>query len=45
MIFLGDTNTRERDYADVLMLSRTHAVEAYPLKRPCGRQPIIAAQS
>ena len=29
----GDANTRERDYADVLMPSRTHAVEAHPLKR------------
>ncbi len=33
MLARGDANTRERDYADVLMLSRTHAVEAHPLKR------------
>ncbi len=33
MISRGDANTRERDYADVLMLSRTHAVEAHPLKK------------
>ncbi len=32
MISRGDANTRERDYADVLMLSRIHAVEAQNLR-------------
>jgi hypothetical protein len=33
MITRGDANTRERDYADVLMLSRTHALEARALQK------------
>ncbi len=33
MISRGDANTRERDYADVLMLSRIHPVEARELRR------------
>jgi hypothetical protein len=33
MITRGDANTRERDYADVLMLSRTHALEARALRK------------
>lgn len=32
MISRGDANTRERDYADVLALSRIHAVEARKLR-------------
>lgn len=33
MISRGDANTRERDYADELMLSRTHAVDASSLRK------------
>jgi hypothetical protein len=33
MISRGDANTRERDYADVLMLSMEHTVEARTLRR------------
>ncbi len=33
MISRGDANTRERDYADVLMLSRVHPVEARKLRQ------------
>ncbi len=33
MIFRGDANTRERDHADVLMLSKTHALEARALRK------------
>lgn len=33
MITRGDANTRERDYADVLMLSETHALEARALRK------------
>jgi predicted nucleotidyltransferase component of viral defense system len=33
MISRGDANTRERDYADVLALSRIHTVEARGLRR------------
>ena len=33
MITRGDANTRERDYADVLMLSRTHALESRALRK------------
>jgi hypothetical protein len=32
MISRGDANTRERDYADVLVLSRVHSVEASRLR-------------
>jgi predicted nucleotidyltransferase component of viral defense system len=33
MISRGDANTRERDYADVLTLSRVHSVEARKLRQ------------
>jgi hypothetical protein len=33
MIFRGDANTRERDYADVLSLSKVHPVEASSLRQ------------
>ena len=33
MISRGDANTRERDYADVLALSRIHAIGARGLRR------------
>jgi predicted nucleotidyltransferase component of viral defense system len=33
MISRGDANTRERDYADVLALSRIHSVEAHSLRQ------------
>lgn len=33
VISRGDTNTRERDYADVLALSRVHPVQASGLRR------------
>lgn len=32
MMFLGDTNTRDRDYADIYLLSRIHPVEAESLR-------------
>jgi hypothetical protein len=32
MLALGDANTRDRDYADVYLLSRVHAIEAQPLR-------------
>jgi hypothetical protein len=32
MISRGDANTRERDYADFLALSKIHAVEAHTLR-------------
>ncbi len=32
MMFLGDANTRDRDYGDVYLLSRIHAVEADALR-------------
>ena len=31
MLSLGDANTRDRDYADVYLLSRIHTIEAEPL--------------
>lgn len=33
MISRGDANTRERDYADVLALSKVHSVEAHGLRQ------------
>jgi hypothetical protein len=33
MMFLGDANTRDRDYADVYLLSQIHPVEAEPLRQ------------
>jgi predicted nucleotidyltransferase component of viral defense system len=33
MITRGDANTRERDYADVLMLSKTHALKTRALRK------------
>lgn len=32
MLSLGDANTRDRDYADVYLLSRVHTIEAQPLR-------------
>jgi len=32
MMFLGDANTRDRDYGDVYLLSEIHPVEAEPLR-------------
>lgn len=37
MIFLGDANTRDRDYGDVYLLSEIHAVEAEPLRNALRR--------
>ncbi len=37
MITRGDANTRERDYADVLALSRLHPLEARELRRALER--------
>lgn len=37
MMFLGDANTRDRDYADVYLLSQIHTVEAEPLRRALRR--------
>ena len=33
MMFLGDANTRERDYGDVYLLSEIHPVKAEPLRQ------------
>ncbi len=33
MMFLGDANTRDRDYGDVYLLSEIHSVEAEPLRQ------------
>jgi Nucleotidyl transferase AbiEii toxin, Type IV TA system len=33
MMFLGDANTRDRDYGDVYLLSRIHSIEAASLRR------------
>jgi hypothetical protein len=33
MIFLGDANTRDRDYGDVYLLSQVHPIDAEPLRR------------
>jgi hypothetical protein len=33
MTFLGDANTRDRDYGDVYLLSEIHAIEAESLRR------------
>jgi hypothetical protein len=33
MMFLGDANTRDRDYGDVYLLSGIHPVEAEPLRQ------------
>jgi hypothetical protein len=33
MMFLGDANTRDRDYGDVYLLSEVHPVEAEPLRQ------------
>jgi hypothetical protein len=33
MMFLGDANTRDRDYGDVYLLSEIHPVEAEPLRQ------------
>jgi hypothetical protein len=32
MMFLGDANTRDRDYGDVYLLSAIHPIEAEPLR-------------
>ena len=32
MMFLGDANTRDRDYGDVYLLSQIHSIEAEPLR-------------
>lgn len=32
MIFLGDANTRDRDYGDLYLLSEIHPIEAEPLR-------------
>jgi hypothetical protein len=32
MMFLGDANTRDRDFGDVYMLSEIHPIEAQPLR-------------
>lgn len=32
MIFLGDTNTRDRDYGDVYLLSQVHSIDAESLR-------------
>lgn len=37
MMFLGDANTRDRDYGDVYLLSRIHAVEADALRSALRR--------
>ena len=37
MMFLGDANTRDRDYGDVYLLSEIHPVEAEPLRRELHR--------
>jgi hypothetical protein len=36
MIFLGDANTRDRDYGDVYLLSQAHPIDAEPLRRALG---------
>ena len=33
MVALGEVTTRERDFADVLLLTETHAVDAAPLSQ------------
>lgn len=33
MMFLGDANTRDRDYGDIYLLSEIHPVEAAPLRQ------------
>lgn len=52
MISRGDANTRERDYADVLALSRVHPVQAHKLRQALeqtaahrGTQPMPLAQT
>ena len=37
MMFLGDANTRDRDYGDVYLLSQTHAIEADALRSALRR--------
>jgi Nucleotidyl transferase AbiEii toxin, Type IV TA system len=37
MMFLGDANTRDRDYADIYLLSQIHHIEAGPLRRALHR--------
>ena len=37
MMFLGDANTRDRDYGDVYLLSELHPVEAEPLRQELHR--------
>lgn len=37
MMFLGDANTRDRDYGDVYLLSEIHSVEAQPLRQELCR--------
>lgn len=37
MMFLGDANTRDRDYGDVYLLSQIHSVEAEVLRSGLGR--------
>jgi hypothetical protein len=36
MIFLGDANTRDRDYGDVYLLSQVHTIDAELLRRALG---------
>ena len=37
MMFLGDANTRDRDYGDVYLLSQSHAIEADALRSALRR--------
>jgi hypothetical protein len=37
MMFLGDANTRDRDYADVYLLSQIHPFEAESLRQALRR--------
>ena len=37
MVSRGDANTRERDYADVLALSKVHPVQAHSLRQALER--------
>ncbi len=43
MMFLGDANTRDRDYGDVYLLSEIHAVEAEPYAMRCTAWPSIVS--
>ena len=43
MMFLGDANTRDRDYGDVYLLSQIHPIEAEALRDALAASPSIAA--